>query len=65
MTVRRLNRVVGDAMLPGAMPTDHWFFLSGVEVRRCGGAKGVVAFGDSITDGVGATAGAKTITTKR
>ncbi len=44
---------VGDAMLPGAMPTDHWFFLSGVEVRRCGGAKGVVAFGDSITDGYG------------
>ena len=44
---------VGDAMLPGATRTDHWFFLSGVEVRRCGGAKGVVALGDSITDGYG------------
>lgn len=44
---------VADAALPGATPTDHWFFLSGVEVRRCGGIKGVIAFGDSITDGYG------------
>lgn len=44
---------VGDANLPGASPSDHWFFLSGVEVRRCGAPTGVVAFGDSITDGYG------------
>jgi lysophospholipase L1-like esterase len=44
---------VADAGLPGAEPTPHWFFLAGVEVRRCGGARGVVAFGDSITDGYG------------
>lgn len=43
----------GDADLPGAERADHWYFLSGVEVRRCGGPAGVVAFGDSITDGYG------------
>jgi len=46
-----------DAALPGAERTDHWFFLSGVEVRRCGRAPVVVAFGDSITDGYGVKPG--------
>lgn len=34
----------------------HWFQLSGVEVNRCGPARGgIVALGDSITDGFGVT----------
>ncbi|MCU6453740.1 SGNH/GDSL hydrolase family protein [Sphingomonas sp. A2-49] len=43
----------GDAALSAAEPTAHWFFLAGIEVRHCGAARGVVAFGDSITDGYG------------
>lgn len=39
--------------LPGATGTDHWFQLSGVEVERCAAPGGIVAFGDSITDGYG------------
>lgn len=39
--------------LPGATGTDHWFQLSGIEVERCAAPGGVVAFGDSITDGYG------------
>ncbi|SDG60680.1 Lysophospholipase L1 [Lentzea fradiae] len=42
------------ADLPGSTPTDHWYFLSGVEVlaRK---ANGVVIIGDSLTDGRGST----------
>ncbi len=39
--------------LPESRKIDHWFQLSGVEVARRGSA--VVALGDSITDGHGAT----------
>lgn len=39
--------------LPGATPTDHWYFVSGVEVRA--DASGVVVIGDSLTDGRGST----------
>ncbi len=39
--------------LPGATGTDHWFQLSGMEVERCAAPNGIVAFGDSITDGYG------------
>ncbi len=39
--------------LSGATGTDHWFHLSGVEVERCAAPTGIVAFGDSITDGYG------------
>jgi len=42
-----------DPDLPGAERFEHWFELSGVDVRRVGAA--VVAFGDSITDGHGST----------
>lgn len=34
---------------------DHWYFLSGVDVSASGSASAVVALGDSITDGHGAT----------
>ncbi|MDT7785631.1 MAG: hypothetical protein QOF58_4050 [Pseudonocardiales bacterium] len=39
--------------LPGATPTDHWYFLSGVEVLSS--ASAVVVIGDSLTDGRGST----------
>jgi lysophospholipase L1-like esterase len=44
---------VDAADLPGATPTDHWYFLSGVEVVA--NARGVVMLGDSLTDGRGST----------
>ncbi|WP_341208639.1 SGNH/GDSL hydrolase family protein [uncultured Sphingomonas sp.] len=43
------------ADLTAATATDHWFQLSGIEVERCTAPNGVVAFGDSITDGYGVT----------
>jgi len=44
-----------DADLPGANHVDHWYQLTGVEVVAPPTAATVVAFGDSITDGHGAT----------
>jgi lysophospholipase L1-like esterase len=46
---------VTDQDLTGATRTDHWYFLSGVEVWSPGGAAGVVMLGDSLTDGRGST----------
>jgi lysophospholipase L1-like esterase len=39
--------------LPGAVPVDHWYLISGVEVESA--APGVVIVGDSLTDGRGST----------
>lgn len=44
---------VADTDLPGATPTDHWYFLSGVETTSA--ARAVVVVGDSLTDGRGST----------
>jgi lysophospholipase L1-like esterase len=41
--------------LPAAQSIDHWYFLSGVDVGVETAAAAVVALGDSITDGHGAT----------
>ncbi|MFI9007523.1 SGNH/GDSL hydrolase family protein [Actinosynnema sp. NPDC053489] len=41
--------------LPGAATTDHWYFLSGIEVWSERMASAVVALGDSLTDGRGST----------
>lgn len=41
--------------LPGATPTDHWYFLSGVEVWSTRSTAGAVVLGDSLTDGRGST----------
>jgi lysophospholipase L1-like esterase len=41
--------------LPGATRTDHWYFLSGVEVRAGHGTAAAVMLGDSLTDGRGST----------
>jgi lysophospholipase L1-like esterase len=46
---------VADADLPGAKKFDHWFNLAGVDVEAPAGARAIVALGDSITDGHGAT----------
>jgi lysophospholipase L1-like esterase len=42
---------VADATLSGATSVDHWYFVSGVDVRESGPGAAIVAFGDSITDG--------------
>ncbi|HEX7598294.1 MAG TPA: SGNH/GDSL hydrolase family protein [Polyangia bacterium] len=44
---------VSAASLSTATPTDHWFYISGIDVMADASAKGIVAIGDSITDGRG------------
>lgn len=46
---------VSDNDLPAATRTDHWYFLSGVEVFSPRGTAGAVMLGDSLTDGRGST----------
>lgn len=46
---------VGADDLPGATTTDHWYFLSGIEVWSERAASAVVTLGDSLTDGRGST----------
>ncbi len=41
--------------LPSPHSIDHWYFLSGVDVAAPANGSSIVAFGDSITDGHGAT----------
>ncbi|MDH2430450.1 SGNH/GDSL hydrolase family protein [Sphaerisporangium sp. TRM90804] len=41
--------------LPGAAPTAHWYFLSGLEVWSGPATSAVVVVGDSLTDGRGST----------
>ncbi|MEE4452249.1 SGNH/GDSL hydrolase family protein [Novosphingobium resinovorum] len=43
-----------EATLAAATGTDHWYMLSGIEVRACNTGT-VIALGDSITDGRGST----------
>ncbi|MFZ5495639.1 MAG: SGNH/GDSL hydrolase family protein [Verrucomicrobiota bacterium] len=43
------------ADLPGAKRTDHWYFISGVDVWTTKPAAAVAILGDSITDGRGST----------
>ena len=46
---------VAAATLKDVKTFEHWFFLSGVDVEAAQSAQAIVAFGDSITDGHGAT----------
>lgn len=54
---RQINHVsppgdfTADAIIPTSRVTDDWYFLSGVDVLSPAGTGGIVAFGDSITDG--------------
>jgi lysophospholipase L1-like esterase len=41
--------------LPSAKTMDHWYFIAGIDVAASSDAAAVVALGDSITDGHGAT----------
>jgi lysophospholipase L1-like esterase len=41
------------ASMTSAMTAEHWWFISGIDVMADASAKGVVAIGDSITDGRG------------
>lgn len=49
----------GDALLAASMDsastTDHWYFLSAVDVLTTDTARAIVTIGDSITDGRGST----------
>jgi lysophospholipase L1-like esterase len=47
--------LVSAADLPDAKKVDHWYLLAGVDVAATPNAASIVAFGDSITDGHGAT----------
>src|SRR5262245_31809631 len=47
--------LVGAADLPNAKKVEHWYFVSGVDVVAPAPAVSLVALGDSITDGHGAT----------
>jgi lysophospholipase L1-like esterase len=44
---------VSAASLASALKTDHWYYISGIDVVADASAKAVVAIGDSITDGRG------------
>jgi lysophospholipase L1-like esterase len=46
---------VTDTDLTGSTPTDHWYFLSGLEVWAKPGTAAAVIVGDSLTDGRGST----------
>jgi lysophospholipase L1-like esterase len=52
------GNLVSAADLPDAKKVDHWYLLSGVDVVQPSGAASIVALGDSITDGHGATTNA-------
>jgi lysophospholipase L1-like esterase len=41
----------GETVMPVGKLTDEWFFLSGIDVLAPGEAGGIVALGDSLTDG--------------
>ncbi|MEE1939752.1 SGNH/GDSL hydrolase family protein [Streptomyces sp. TRM 70361] len=49
---------LGEADLPGATPTDHWYFLSGIEAWSRPSTRAVAIVGDSLTDGRGSTTNA-------
>jgi lysophospholipase L1-like esterase len=44
---------VSAADMSGATPSDHWWYISGIDVMADASAVGIVAIGDSITDGRG------------
>ncbi len=44
---------VSAADMAAALKTDHWYYISGIDVMADASAVGVVAIGDSITDGRG------------
>jgi lysophospholipase L1-like esterase len=49
------GNLVSAADLPDAKHVDHWYQISAIDVLSAKGAASIVALGDSITDGHGAT----------
>jgi lysophospholipase L1-like esterase len=49
------SNAVATASLPGASTTAHWYIITGVDVLADPSGRGLVTFGDSITDGRGST----------
>jgi lysophospholipase L1-like esterase len=49
------GNLVSTAELPQPKTVEHWYFIAGVEVASPSSAAAIVALGDSITDGHGAT----------
>jgi lysophospholipase L1-like esterase len=47
------SSTVNAASMTSAQTTDHWFYISGIDVMADASAAGAVAIGDSITDGRG------------
>jgi lysophospholipase L1-like esterase len=47
------NNVTAASMTTGVTMFDHWYYISGIDVMADAAAKGIVAIGDSITDGRG------------
>jgi lysophospholipase L1-like esterase len=45
----------GDATLPNAVATEHWYAISGLETLRSAQSAGIVILGNSIADGRGST----------
>ena len=56
------GNLVSAADLPEAKHVDHWYQISAVDVLSKKGAASMVALGDSITDGHGATTNGKALT---
>jgi lysophospholipase L1-like esterase len=50
--------LVSAADLPTAAPTDHWYFLNGIDVLASNSSAAIVTLGDSITDGRNSTTNA-------
>ena len=49
---------VDNLSMPSAEPTEHWYIISGIDVLNDDSFQGIVALGDSITDGRGSTTNA-------
>ncbi|AEY66494.1 GDSL-type esterase/lipase family protein [Clostridium sp. BNL1100] len=49
---------VNSLSMPTAVTTEHWYIIAGIDVLTDDSCKGIVALGDSITDGRGSTSNA-------
>ena len=54
------GNAVSKGELSGAAKTEHWYLITGIEVRSETSSHAIIAFGDSITDGRGSTTNGNT-----
>ena len=59
------GEAVSSASLSSPSSDTHWFVISGIDVDRDASARSIVAYGDSITDGLGTTTDAQNRWTDR